>query len=442
MLTESRLLLVLLFSTACRVENPYTVNEYALEMTDPVLQVTPEALDAGVICASAPHVETVYLANTGTDLLEIDALNATGGWKVLSNPTPLTIPVGEQVPISIQTATDTGMLVITSNDPENPVQQVFLHGDVDMSPTIETSSQFHGDILHEVVELSAVVSDDYDDPTDLLVEWSSSREGVFATSVPDENGLVSFVWDPSYSMGEQTIRGSVQDSCDNKTENDISLCRQLHYVTQTLDFSTWHFEGSANWSSQYGWLELTPPEQGQVGTAFSTDQHVPAGQVEIEFQFYIGDGTGADGFSLTALDVNRMTSFMGGEGCGLGYGAGSDCTVGPALPGWSIEVDTYFNLEQDPTPSDHVMFTFDGDIGRPAVWAELPEMEDTGWHTMRVLVQEPHVLVEIDGIPYIDQDIFGFYNFDAFVGFTAATGGDTNRQLIDALVITEQTCGD
>ena len=27
--------------------------------------------------------------------------------------------------------------------------------------------------------------------------------------------------------------------------------------------------------------------------------------------------------------------------------------------------------------ADHVMFTFDGDVGKPSVWAELPEMEDT-----------------------------------------------------------------
>ena len=441
MLTESRLLFVFLLSTACRVD-AQSGGEYGLEITDPVLQVTPTALDAGVICAGAPHVETVYLANTGTDLLEIHDLNATGGWKVLSTSTPIYIPVGEQVPISVQTATETGMLAITSSDPENPIQQVLLYGEADMSPSIEMSTQLQGDILHETVGLTALVSDDHDKPTDLVVEWSTSTDGVFATSVPDENGLVSAVWDGSYSMGEQTIRGTVKDSCDNRSEKDVSLCRQLHYVSQTLDFSTWHYEGSANWSSEDGWLELTPAEQGQVGTAFSTDQQVPAGQVEIEFQFYIGDGTGADGLSLTAMDVDRMTSFMGGEGCGLGYGAGSDCTVGPALPGWSIEVDTYFNLEQDPTPADHVMFTFDGDVGKPAVWAELPEMEDTGWHTMRVLVDQPHVLVEIDGVPYIDQDISGFYDFDAYVGFTAATGGDTNRQLIDSLVITEKLCGD
>ena len=89
------------------------------------------------------------------------------------------IPIGEQVPISVRTATETGMLAITSNDPENPIQQVFLHGEADMSPRIEMSSQFQGDILHEVVELTAIVSDDHDDPTDLVVEWSSSADGVF-----------------------------------------------------------------------------------------------------------------------------------------------------------------------------------------------------------------------------------------------------------------------
>ena len=127
---------------------------------------------------------------------------------------------------------------------------------------------------HEVVE-NGIVSDDHDDPTDLVVEWSSSSDGVFATSIPDENGLVSVIWEGSSSMGEQTIRGSVKDSCDNRSEKDLSLCRQLHYVSQTLDFSTWHFEGSANWSSEFGWLELTPAEQGQVGTAFQPISKCP-----------------------------------------------------------------------------------------------------------------------------------------------------------------------
>lgn len=59
-----------------------------------------------------------------------------------------------------------------------------------------------------------------------------------------------------------------------------------------------------------------------------------------------------------------------------------------------------------------------------------------------VVVTEPHVYVEIDQIPYIDVDIPGFFNFDAYIGFTAGTGGQTNQHLIDSLIVTEQVCGD
>ena len=146
------------------------------------------------------------------------------------------------------------------------------------------------------------------------------------------------------------------------------------------------------------------------------------------------------GISLTALDVNRMTTFLGGAGCGIGYGDDPACTSGPGLPGWSIEVDTWFNDGQDPTPEDHLMFTFDGDIDDGEVWMTLPEMEDNGWHTMEVTVVAPRVKVSIDGFTYIDQDIPGYYAFPAYVGFTAGTGGSTNTHLIDSLVVEQLVC--
>ena len=115
-------------------------------------------------------------------------------------------------------------------------------------------------------------------------------------------------------------------------------------------------------------------------------------------------------------------------------------TAGPALPGWSIEVDTYYNEGYDPTDADHVAFTFDGDADGPAAWAALPEIEDTGWHSMSVSVSDPHVTVLIDGVTYIDQDLSGYFGFPAYVGFTAGTGGDTNRHLIQDLTVTNRAC--
>ena len=82
----------------------------------------------------------------------------------------------------------------------------------------------------------------------------------------------------------------------------------------------------------------------------------------------------------------------------------------------------------------------DGDVDGPAFWSDLPEMEDTGWHSMLVHVSAPHVYVEIDGIPYMDTNVSGFFGFPAYIGFTAGTGGATNAHLIDSLIVTETAC--
>ena len=61
-----------------------------------------------------------------------------------------------------------------------------------------------------------------------------------------------------------------------------------------------------------------------------------------------------------------MTSFFGDSGGGIGY---------LGLPGWSIEIDNYYN-GHDPTPEDHLTFSFDGNIYSPEAWVVLPDLED------------------------------------------------------------------
>ena len=275
-----------------------------------------------------------------------------------------------------------------------------------------------------------------------MVQWQSNQDGLFSTGEAFSDGSVETLWNAYQSSGYHTIEVSVVDSCSNVTRDTASICQQLTYNVNALDVNTWNFEGSARWDVLNNWVELTPANRWQVGTAFSTGQEVPAGWIDIEFSFYIGEGTGADGISLTALDVDRQQTFLGGDGCGIGYGGDAFCTDGPALPGWSIEVDTYYNEGHDPTSEDHLMLTFDGDVDDPEIWVPLPEMEDTGWHSMAVRVQQPHVQGDIDGVTYIDQEIAGFYDFDAYIGFTAGTGDFTNRHLIRDLVVQEKLCSD
>lgn len=411
----------------------------------PLLDVQPPGMDAGVVCDSSlqnqQSTHWINLVNLGEAPLEISALESTGNWGIVFNPTPITLQPGDYYPINLIAADGEGLLIVQSND-ENAVQQFPLKATADQQPSIFVDSPFEGEIIDGEMLFLATVSDDFDPPQNLMAQWRSNVDGLFSSASPNANGELIADWNSFHTSGYHVLEVMVMDSCQNRSTEIVRLCQQNRYEMDAFDISSWHFEGAARYDTDNNWVELTSVVENTVGTAFSISQEVPGGSVDIEFQFYIGDGTGADGISLTALDVDRMSTFLGGAGCGIGYGGDAPCTLGPALPGWSIEVDTHYNSGQDPTPNDHLMFTFDGDVDDPALWVDLPKMEDTGWHTMHVSVQEPHVFVEIDGIAYIDDDIPGFYNFDAYVGFTAGTGGQTNNHLIDALVVQEQVCGD
>jgi hypothetical protein len=284
-----------------------------------------------------------------------------------------------------------------------------------------------------------MVSDDVDPPEALALSWASNVDGVVGTDPAASDGLATLAWSAAaQTAGQQIVTLTATDSCGNVGGAHVGVCQQSGYTEDSIDLASWHFEGNANWDATNGWLELTEPVTGQLASAFDTADLVGGDEVSISFLFYVSGGTGADGISLTALDVDRMTSYLGASGGSIGYGSDG---VNPGLPGWSIEVDTYDNgYPQDPTPDDHVMFTFDGNQAGGYTWAPLPEMEDGAWHTMTVDVADPHVTVAIDGVSYIDEDISGYFAFPAYVGFTAATGALTNYHLIDALEVTEYVC--
>ena len=294
----------------------------------------------------------------------------------------------------------------------------------------------------QVAALEGQVGDELDAPGDLLIEWASDVDGLIATDPAGASGLAEAEWAyAGRSPGEHLLSLTATDACGNVASAEVSVCQQAGYTSDELDIASWHVEGVAFWDEAEDRVQLTGPDLDVVGTAFAIDQEVSGSSVSIRFNFYIGGGTGADGISLTALDTQRMSTFLGGTGCGIGYGGDADCTDGPALPGWSIEVDTYFNDGQDPTTDDHLMFTFDGDVDDPAAWAALPEMEDTGWHTLEVVVEDPWVSVSIDEVVYIDQELTGYFDFPAYVGFTAGTGGATNYHWIESLEVTDFVCG-
>jgi hypothetical protein len=400
----------------------------------PEIIVEPEVVAAHA--CEAPWTGAVVVRNDGEGPLTVTGIATTGDWSA-SLAVPVTVLPGEGTPITL-TGDGEGTLTVYSDDPDEPAVVVPLNATLNHPPTATILSPADGSILPEPAvdqTLDGLVTDE--DGDDLLVTWTV--DGAVLSSTTTAPGAVSATWSAPDS-GAHTLQLTAADACGEVKAN-AEVCQQGTTTYENLGISTWHYEGSAYWDSTASELVLTDALTEQVGTAFDTTAAVSGGAVSIEFEFYIGSGTGADGISLTALDADRLSSYTGGTGCGIGYGGNASCTSGPALPGWSIEVDTYYNEGYDPTANDHVAFTFDGDADNPAAWAALPEIEDTGWHRMRVVLTDPHVSVTIDGVSYIEQDLFGYFAFPAYVGFTAGTGGYTNSHRVRSLTVTDQACG-
>ena len=55
------------------------------------------------------------------------------------------------------------------------------------------------------------------------------------------------------------------DSCNNITQETVSVCQQLTYDVNALDVNDWNFEGNASWDATNNWVELTPAQRWQVG---------------------------------------------------------------------------------------------------------------------------------------------------------------------------------
>ncbi len=403
----------------------------------------PGSLDWSALCSA--DAASIAITNEGDGDLTISAITLEGaGWTLGSvAPLPLVLKSGESTLVPVTGVDGDATIVVLSDDVDTPELHIPLHVTANAAPVTTISSPTAGVVWAEAADvvLAGFVADDADLAEALVISWASSAVGLLSNAAASVDGTTSYAWPTAdRPTGHQTITLTATDSCGASTTFSVEACQDGAFTYDALDVSTWHYEGAAAYDSAEAYLQLTPASSDQVGSAFEIASPVNGDSVDIDFAFYIGDGTGADGLSLTTLDTARMTTFLGGTGCGIGYGGEASCTDGPALPGWSIEVDTYYNGDADPTEDDHVAFTFDGDVDAPKAWAPLPEMEDSGWHQMQVSVVAPHVIVAIDGTTYIDQDIDGAWAFSGYVGFTAGTGGETNRHLIDSLQVTDYSC--
>ena len=400
----------------------------------PISLVTPDGVDGDIHCGV--YEDAVTVVNIGLGPLVIDGISMVGdGWEFDDIELPVTLNTEEFLRINVRSSGGSATLTIQSNDPDVPLREVPLRVFQDEPPSISLLTPSSGDIISPgaFTMFEATVTDDFDLPEALSIAWTSSVDGEVSTVPAAPDGVALLIWSgAARSSGDHTVCVEAMDSCGQVASTCTDICQNEGYTEDSIDLAGWHFEGSALWDTSNEWVELTAPVGTQAGTAFQTMSTVVSDLLEIEWEFYVSGGTGADGISLTMLDVDRMTSFVGGTGGGIGY---------YGLPGWSLEIDTWYNSEHsDPTTQDHVSVHIDGDINTPMAWATLPEMEDLAWHVGKVEVLGSHLKFWVDGVLYIDEHIDGLTPFDGYVGFTAATGGSTNWHLIDALEVEGFVC--
>lgn len=403
---------------------------------EPLGLLSHDQVDLGIVCGD--RNETVSLSSIGDAPLTVTLVQVGGaGWSLSHAELPAVLEPGTAFEIYLQGTddADVGTLTIQTDEDGTTTHAIPLALSKDEPPSVTITRPTPESVLSPESDyrFEAIVNDDVDSSETLVARWRSSVDGELSAASVGSDGMALMSWSSlEQSSGDHRVEIEVTDSCGNVAIDSVGFCQNEGYTEDSLDLASWHFEGTALWDTTNEWVELTGPFTAQAGTAFQTSAAVTSDNVVIEFEFYASGGSGADGISLTALDVDRMTSFVGGSGGGLGY---------LGLPGWSIEIDTYHN-GHDPTSEDHLSFHVDGNVGSPAAWVALPDMEDGAWHSAAIAVVGNHVVVAIDGTTYMDTTIDGLLPFSAYVGFSAATGALTNYHLIDALAVEGFVCDD
>ena len=215
-------------------------------------------------------------------------------------------------------------------------------------------------------------------------------------------------------------------------------------------------------------LRLTPNSTFEDGSAWYGTQQPVSGAFSTTFTFQLSGANGlgpADGIAF--LIQNSSTSALGPDGCGIGFGdSASGCapSTGGIPNSLAIEFNTYQNDGIDPNSNDVTIQNCAGTGANSVdptctviggVNSTLPvTMSDGNVHSVTINYSGPSttlidvILDNVDlfpptesnpngGVPF-DLTSIGLNSGNAWVGFTAATGGGDDNQDILSWTFTPQ----
>ena len=185
--------------------------------------------------------------------------------------------------------------------------------------------------------------------------------------------------------------------------------------------ATWTLNGSAT-SSAPGAVELTTAAPTFTAGSTYSGAPAPARGLRTAFDLSIGGGDGADGMTFSLADVAQPATQLGLPGGGLGWSG---------TTGLAVTFDTYKN-DLDPTAGFVGIAT--GATGADFTYAATaPFNLRNGVHRVVITTTATSIAVDIDGIRVVQAAVA--VPLVARPGFTAATGGLTDRHAISAATL-------
>jgi hypothetical protein len=413
------------------------------------LTVDPGSLTFPSLLAGERSEQVLVLGNTGRADVHVDTLDlvAEPGFDAapIGTTVPFTVVPGASVPIRVgftapSTARATGTLSVYSDDPRVPVIDVPLAANLapaNNRPAITLFNPSDGAVfsMDQAWTLRAYALDVETDPTDLVVTFSSDRQGVLGTATPDATGeaLLDTV---STLEGADRITATVTDgdgaSSSDSAAIEVTPCREYTWdraetFGPEFDHTLFAVNGSATHDPTLGEFVLT--DGTWQGGAIYLDAPIWLERFHMELQFRIDPLTGGDGLAVAWVQGADPSTFLGRQGEQLGVGAIA------GVSGWVVEVDNHSNGSRGDPSADHVALVALPDFQHVGAPVPVMELEDGVSRRLVVDFNLGHLIVTLEGATVLETDVPLWAPFEGYLGVTAATGALSNRHVLEDWVV-------
>jgi glucose/arabinose dehydrogenase len=408
------------------------VNTAAGTPTTPILSVTPNPVAFGSVRVGTTATAFATISNTGTAPLTISSTTAPAApFAATGLPAPgTTIAPGSSVTANL-TFTPTaagaaaGTLGIVSNG-GNATIPLSATGTIPQLSVSPNPVAFGSVTVGSTATTTVTISNTGSAP--LTINATTAPSAPFgATGLPAAGTTIA----PGAGV---TANARRCPTATTATAGSLGIASNGGSVTLPLSGTGvasssvlpappgagWQLNGAA--TAVIGGIRLTPATASVAGSTFYGTA-VPSGNLKVDFDLNISGGTGADGATFALIDGAAPATSLGGTGGRLGFGG---------IGGTAVAFDTYKGANDPSANHVGITQTTSGSLTWLATATNVPPLTGST-RKVSVTTGGGRMKVSIDGVQYLDQAVT--LPPTVKVGFTAATGGQTNIHTVSNVVV-------